>query len=332
MTIIPAMKRRAFLKLSLLGGGGAMFGPALFRAPAAETAAPATDPYHSGRKFVVAHRGASAYAPENTLPAYALAIKQGADYVEQDLHISKDGVLMCCHDFSLERITNVRDVFPDRFKEETVKGKKVKKWYLHEFTVKEIQQLDAGSYKGAEFKGTVIPTWQQAIDAIRGKAGLCPETKGPEFYGKLGFDMEDLVMQVLKKNGLESPQADNAKTPVFLQSFSKPSLQKLRDKYKVKWPTLYLFSKNTEWTPEVFQEAKAVADSVGPAKQDVTAALVKSAHAQGLKVVPYTFYAGDEKPYPSVAAEMSHYLYDLDVDAMFTNNPDKFPRKKLPAS
>ena len=67
--------------------------------------------------FVVAHRGASAYAPEHTLEAYKLAIAQGADYVEQDLGITKDGVLVCSHDPSLERVTNVEELFPDRFTE-----------------------------------------------------------------------------------------------------------------------------------------------------------------------------------------------------------------------
>src|SRR4051794_9451854 len=76
-----------------------------------------------GKKFVIGHRGACAYAPENTIPSYQLAIKQGADYVEQDLQITKDGVLVCCHDPFLERISNVAEVFPDRFVEETIRGK-----------------------------------------------------------------------------------------------------------------------------------------------------------------------------------------------------------------
>ena len=65
------------------------------------------------RKILVAHRGASAYAPEHTLAAYRLAIEQGADFVEQDLQISKDGVLVCLHDLTLERTTDVAAIFPD---------------------------------------------------------------------------------------------------------------------------------------------------------------------------------------------------------------------------
>ena len=71
----------------------------------------------AAKKQLVAHRGASAYAPEHTLEAYRLAIEQGADFVEQDLAVTKDGVLVCIHDLTLERTTNVEEVFPDRFAE-----------------------------------------------------------------------------------------------------------------------------------------------------------------------------------------------------------------------
>src|SRR5690606_21215914 len=114
---------------------------------------------------------------------------------EQDLQITKDGVLICMHDNSLEATTNVEEVFPDRFTEKTVKGKKVKTWPIHQFTLAEIKQLKAGSRKDGQFPATTVPTWQEAIDLIRGRAGLCPETKGPEYYSKLGFDMEKLVAE-----------------------------------------------------------------------------------------------------------------------------------------
>ncbi|MGZ4986991.1 MAG: glycerophosphodiester phosphodiesterase family protein [Limisphaerales bacterium] len=173
-----------------------------------------------------------------------------------------------------------------------------------------------------------IPTWQEAIDTIRGKAGLCPETKGPELYGKLGFDMEGMVMAVLKKNGLDQPKPNNQSTPIYMQSFSKTSLLKLRNKYKLKWPTLWLSLIKAKWTPAMLHEAKESFDSIGPNKLDVTASLVKDAHAMGLKVFPYTFMSGDEKPFKDVRAQMAHYLYELGVDGMFTNNPDQFPRRE----
>ena len=75
-------------------------------------------------KALVAHRGASAYAPEHTLAAYTLAVKQGADYVEQDLAVTKDGVLVCIHDLTLERTTDVETVFPTRFSEDDERARR----------------------------------------------------------------------------------------------------------------------------------------------------------------------------------------------------------------
>src|SRR5688572_6859584 len=72
-----------------------------------------SQPAAQSKKLLVAHRGASAYAPEHTLAAYRLAIEQGADYVEQDLAVTRDGVLICLHDETLERTTNVEEVFPE---------------------------------------------------------------------------------------------------------------------------------------------------------------------------------------------------------------------------
>ena len=110
----------------------------------------------------IAHRGASFDAPEHTLAAYELALKHGADFVEPDLQLTKDGVLVCVHDTTLDRTTDVAKVFPDRAKE--VNGRK--SWPVAEFTLKEIQTLDAGAWKGKEFAGQKVPTFQQMIDAV----------------------------------------------------------------------------------------------------------------------------------------------------------------------
>ena len=99
------------------------------------------------KKTLVAHRGASAYAPEHTIEAYTLAMQQGADYVEQDLAVTKDGVLVCIHDLSLERTTNVEEVFPTRFIEDKSKAVSVKRWFVGDFTLAEIKQLDAVAAK-----------------------------------------------------------------------------------------------------------------------------------------------------------------------------------------
>ncbi|MCX6551330.1 MAG: glycerophosphodiester phosphodiesterase family protein [Acidobacteria bacterium] len=284
-------------------------------------------------KILISHRGASAYAPENTLPSYELAIQQGADYVEQDLQVTKDGVLMCLHDLTLERTTDVEDVFPARFREVTVDGKAVKQWPVADFTAAEIKRLDAGSWKDPKFAGTRIPTWQEAIDFMRGKAGLYPETKAPEVYGKLGFDMERLVLDQLKKNKLDIPGVD-PKTPVIIQSFSAASLKKMTDELKTKVPLVYLLDGGAEnqqyMSADGITKVKAFASGIGPNKNLVLTNpdLVTWAHRAGLTVTCWTFRSANTGTFASVKEEMSHYLYTLKIDALFTDNPDQFPRQK----
>ena len=128
----------------------------------------------SPRKLVVAHRGASAYAPEHTLAAYRLAIEQGTDFVEQDLAVTRDGVLICLHDASLERTTNVEQLFPNRSVEAEIDGRKRKAWLANDFTLAEIKQLDAGSWFDPKFAGERVPTFDEAVALVKGKAGLYP--------------------------------------------------------------------------------------------------------------------------------------------------------------
>lgn len=274
------------------------------------------------RKTLVAHRGASAYAPEHTLEAYRLALEQGADYVEQDLQVTKDGVLVCLHDVTLERTTNVEEIFPDRFKLEN----NVKHWNVADFTLAEIKQLDAGSWFNAKFAGAKVPTWQEAIDLVRGKAGLYPETKEPEYYGSRGFDMEKLVLAQLKKNKLP-----DQKTPVLIQSFSPESLRKMKVELKTKIPLVLLISPSQkEWlTADGLKKAKQFSVGIGPAKMllDGKPELIKLAHDTGLSVTPYTANDRAKGRFATVRAEMDYFLYTLGVDAIFTDNPDQFPRK-----
>lgn len=294
-------------------------------------------------KTLVAHRGASAYAPEHTIAAYRLALEQGAHYVEQDLQITKDGVLVCMHDITLERTTDVEEAYPDRFRD--VGGHRM--WYVSDFTLAEIKKLDAGSWFDAKFAGERVPTWQEAIDLVRGKAGLFPETKGPEVYGSRGFDMEALVLRLLEQNGLHRRGAD-PRTPVIVQSFSPDSLQKMR-RLGSDLPLVLLITDSPSepivvshdaakggaaggpsWlTEESLKRIKAFADGIGPGKKllldDPDA--VRRAHAVGLSVTPYTFRSAGLPPGQTVKAEMEKFLYDIGVDAVFTDNPDLFPRR-----
>jgi glycerophosphoryl diester phosphodiesterase len=275
------------------------------------------------RPTLIAHRGASWDAPEHTIAAYELALKQGADFVEPDLQLTKDGVLVCLHDTTLERTTNVEEVFPDRTQK--VNGKKI--WPVVEFTLAEIQKLDAGSWKGSQFAGARVPTFQQMIDLVRGNAGIIPETKAPGTYGSRGLNMEQAVMDLLKANKLDTPGAD-PKTPVVIQSFSAESLKKLRSDCHCELPLVYLLSAE-DATTDRLPTVKTFADGIAPNKADVLArpAMVKDAHDLGMSVTVWTFRAEKNGKFTNARDEMGFFLRELKADALFTDNPDQFPRE-----
>ncbi len=281
------------------------------------------------KKTVVAYRGASESAPEHTLEAYRLAIEQGADFVGQDLQITKDGVLVCLHDLTLERTTNVEEIFPDRYREVSRAGGTERQWFVYDFKLEEIKQLDAGSWFHERFAGALIPTWREAIQAIRGKAGLFPEIKTPEVYGLHGFDMERLVLTELERNDLDQPGAD-PRTPVVIQAFSAESLQKMALELKVALPLVMLLGeRNSQWvSPAGLQQVKEFARGISPEKNFLMAnpAIVEWAHNADLTVTPYLFQSSAVgKGFLNLRVEMAYYLYTLDVDALLTNSPDQFP-------
>ena len=285
------------------------------------------------KKTLIAHRGASGYAPEHTLEAYRLAIEQGAHYVEQDLQMSKEGVLVCLHDLNLERTTNVQEIFPDRYREVQIGGVTERHWFVADFSVEEIKELDAGSWFGEKggkspFSGAQIPTWQEAIQEIRGKAGLFPEIKTPEIYRQHGFDMEQAVVDELKRNGLDQLGADSS-TPVVIQSFSAESLRRMAGELQNRLPRVLLLGEEDQvWlSPQELQRVEEFA-GIGPDKHLVRAnpALVEWAHKAGLSVTAYTFRSSAVgEGFSDVGEEMTYYLDTLDVDALFTDNPDQFP-------
>jgi glycerophosphoryl diester phosphodiesterase len=279
------------------------------------------------KKQLVAHRGASAYAPEHTLEAYRLALEQRADFVEQDLAVSKDGVLVCIHDLTLERTTNVEDVFPDRFVEDKSGPAPAKRWPVHDFTLAEIKRLDAGTWFDQKFVGARVPMFQEAIDLVRGKAGLYPELKDPEFYRTRGVNPEKLLAEVLTRNSLVNDSA----TAVIIQSFDDTTLKNLaRDLASV--PRVFLVEARAidrVDSSEKLREIATWATGLGPNKAivEMRPEVVKWAHAAKLTVTPWTFRSSNTGAYPSVREEMAKFLYDYGVDAVFTDNPDQFPRK-----
>jgi glycerophosphoryl diester phosphodiesterase len=281
------------------------------------------------KKLNVAHRGASAYAPEHTLASYRLALSQGADFIEQDLAVTRDGVLICLHDPTLERTTNVEELFPDRATTVTWEGKTVKRsWLANDFTLEEIKRLDAGSWFDPKFTGERIPTFDEAVALVKGKAGLFPELKTPEVYAGRPVDFERLVAAALDKHGLRGATAD-PKSPVILQTFSEASAKKLAS-LKIGVPVVLLLASGQGWESETKVKAwQPFVQGLGPSKAvlESNPKLVEWAHVAGMTVVPYTFRAANTGRFPTVRAEMEHFLYTLGVDGLFTDNPDQFPRR-----
>jgi len=280
------------------------------------------------RPWLVGHRGASAYAPENTVPAFRLAADQGADFVEFDLQLTKDRQIVCLHDNSLERTTDVEQIFPDRFRKVGDGPQGAQRWMLEDFTLAEIKRLDAGSWFDAKFRGTRIPTFAETIDALRGRSGLFIELKTPERYDGI----ETLILAELEAKGLARPGAD-ARTPVLLQSFTAASLQILHS-LGTKLPVHFLVGArdSAPWiTDEGIARIKAFATGISPEKTIVAdrADVVARIKAAGLVLTPYTFRASAVGAgFADVGAEMGHFLTRVGVDGVITDNPDLMPRPK----
>jgi glycerophosphoryl diester phosphodiesterase len=296
----------------------------------ASAASPEQPPLRS-TPWLVAHRGASAYAPENTVPAFRLAADQGATFVEFDLRLTKDRQIICLHDDSLERTTDVEDIFPDRFRTlPGAGGAPTRRWMLADFTLAELRTLDAGSWFSPAFQGTRLPTFAETIDSLRGRSGLFIELKSPEKYEGI----ERMILAELAAKGLDRPGAD-PKTPVLLQTFTASSLQLLADT-GTKLPLHFLVSARdaAPWlTEDGLSKLKAFATGLSPEKTIVTAHADRIARARqlGLLITPYTFRASAVTGFPDVRAEMAHYLETLAVDGVITDNPDQMPSRP-PAS
>jgi glycerophosphoryl diester phosphodiesterase len=280
----------------------------------------------SSVKQLIAHRGASAYAPEHTLAAYQLAMDHGADYVEQDLAVTRDGVLICLHDDTLERTSNVSAIYPDRSMEES--EDRARHWIANDFTLAEIRRLDAGRWFDPAFAGQHIVTWQEAIDLVRGKAGLYPELKSPPLYVGRGVDMVNIFVESVRGNGLDRAESLRT-TPMIAQSFDEPTVRRLAAELPTVPRILLMESLPGDGlTAARLREIAGFATGIGPAKEliDLEPAIVTRAHQAGLTVTAYTFRAGNPGRFATVREEMVHFLYTLEIDALFTDNPDQFPR------
>ena len=278
-------------------------------------------------KRLVAHRGASAYAPEHTLASYRLALQQKADFVEQDLAVTKDLVLICLHDESLERTTNIEEVFPDRAVVDPATGKK--QWLAVDFTLTEIKKLDAGSWFDARFADERIPTWAEAVAFVGTAAGLYPELKTPALYRARDIDQTALFVESIKTLNLQSRPAGS----LIVQSFDAQPLKDLT-RLMPSLSRVFLIDNRDgqRWLNDSgLTEIATFATGIGPAKAliDGHPEIVRAAHTRKLTVTPYTFTTRsplEAGRFTSIGDEMRYYLTELDVDALFTDNPDRFPR------
>ena len=256
----------------------------------------------------IGHRGASGLAPEHTFASYDLALKLGADYIEQDLQQTKDGVLVVMHDKTLNRTATAPEGGPARYCRGPVSNR----------TLRQIKQCDVGSWFNEEYPqyakpryvGLKIPTLEQVFKRYGKEANYYVETKNPD----AAPGMERKLLRLMKKYELIRPAARHWQ--VLIQSFSPESLQKVH-RLKPSLPLIQLYFAGSSKTVRTdLNETKAYAVGIGPYQKDVDARLVSAAHRRCLAVHPYTV---NEPP------DMRH-LISLGVDGMFTNFPNRLDR------
>ena len=273
---------------------------------------------------VIAHRGASASAPENTMPSFDLAFRYRAGCVEHDLQVTKDGVLICLHDQTLERTTNVREMFPSRGRVVRERGVTVTQWFAHDFTLAEIHQLDAGSWFDAKFAATRIPTFDELLDWSRNRVAVLTEIKDVEMYEALGMDPLASCFDALVRHGRLTRSVT---AQVTVQSFHEPTVRRAGQRSEGRVPVALLVEPH-DWVLLSDRDRVAAiagfANGIGPGKAIVAdrPQIVDWAHEAGLRVTPWTFRAATTGVFASVAAEMQHYLDEFHVDAVITDHPD----------
>jgi glycerophosphoryl diester phosphodiesterase len=256
--------------------------------------------------IVIAHRGASAFAPEHTIAAYDLALDIGADYIEHDLQLTADAELVVLHDDTLDRTT--RGACTGR---------------VAERTYAEIADCDAGSWFNRvhphrarpEYAKLRIPRLKDVFARYAGRARFYIETKNPADAP----GMEEKLVTLLEAHGL-APQGGTTPSlrepsilpTVILQSFNTESLNLLRDLAPA-IPRVQLIESGLA-SPDIIEQLDDIAQyaqAVGPAHTSVDPALLAAAHARTLAVHPYTI--NEETTMRS--------LTNAGVDAMFTDDP-----------
>ena len=236
--------------------------------------------------IVIGHRGASGYVPEHTLAAYYIAIQQGADFIEPDLVITRDGVLVARHENEIGGTTDVaqRPEFLNRRTTKSIDGVSITGWFTEDFTLTELKTLRAKERipqvrpGNTRFDGMFeVPTFEEVLALVEGvneqrrklahgkdkrrvkPVGVYPETKHPTFFANLGLPLEEPLLKLLKRYGY-----NNADDAVFIQSFEVANLRKLSRMTKL--PLVQLLNDTGKpWDFVVSNDARSYADLVKPA-------------------------------------------------------------------
>ena len=326
-------------------------------APGAEPVAVTATPTLTGEPpVIIAHRGASGERPEHTLGAYALAIEQGADFIEPDLVLTKDGVLVARHENAIGETTDVADhpEFADRRATKTIDGVAHDDWFTEDFTLAELKTLRARERlplvrpDNRAFDGRYeVPTFAEILALLKAheartgkRIGVYPETKHPSYFAGIGLPHEAPLLELLSRHGY-----DGVADPVFIQSFEVANLRELNEATDVRLVQLVASQGGPAdggdyaamATGAGLAQIARYADAIGPSKDLVIAngkptGLVDRAHREGLLVHPWTFRRENmfvDRRYwrgvnPRGAGDLAAELRAViaaGVDGFFTDNP-----------
>jgi glycerophosphoryl diester phosphodiesterase len=308
------------------------------------------------QKIVVAHRGASGYLPEHTLEAKAMAYAMGADYIEQDVVMTRDDQLIVLHDITLDRTTDVAARFPGRARDD---GRN----YVVDFSLEEIRSLRVREGVRNSTGQAIYPqrfpvgkssfainTLAEEIEFIQGlnrstgnNIGIYPEVKSPAFHRQEGKDVSTALVAMLKEYGYTTKQ-----DKVFIQTFEFDELRIIHDEVlpaagvSLRLVQLVGNEDSYQWmfTEDGMARLSKYADGLGPEKGLIISYqaaagmvepsnLVELAHANGMQVHPYTFRL-DEGQVPGYADSFEEMLdlfyFRAGVDGLFTDFPDRAVR------
>ena len=306
----------------------------------------------SNLSYIIAHRGASGYLPEHTLEAAAYAYALGADYIEQDIVLSKDSIPVVMHDIYLDFTTNIKKIFPKR-------KRKDGHWYVRDFTVSELKKLNVNERLKSDASekafsnryplesGTFkICTLSEQIELIQGlnestqrNVGIYPEIKNPSWHRNEGFDISSVTLDQLKVYGYTSK-----KDKIFFQCFDSNELKRVKYELNSSLPLIQLIGNNAwnesddDYSQMISQggieNVSKYAAGIGPYLQllyrvssldgEIKASkLCHYARTNGLYIHPYTIRK-DSMPldFDDFEEMVKWFSLELKVDALFTDFVD----------